>query len=211
MTMTEVNRKKPNTKNRFWTHLRSSANIPLTSRICSCILASIHLCSWLNKYFIFFQSAPATLTETWSLVVASFRTLSKCSLIVSTLPRMSVTVKPSFLSHRWYCWIADSSWRERTSPCPASSFFVTFEIIFLNIPAGKWPVLCPDVSPSILSRLYMSSGRRTMTSPPPYVSSRYRGWGLSTHKRLQMPRRNISSYRRINQQMWHNKDKLSWQ
>ena len=143
MTMTEVNRKKPNTKNCFWTHLCSSANIPLTSRICSCILASIHLCSWLNKFFIFFQSAAATLTETWSLVVASFRTLSKCSLIVSTLPRMSVTVKPSFLSHRWYCWIADSSWRERTSSCPASSFFVTFEIIFLNIPAGQWPVPCP--------------------------------------------------------------------
>ena len=24
-----------------------------------------------------------------------------------------------------------------TGPCPASSFFVTFEIIFLNIPAGQ--------------------------------------------------------------------------
>ncbi|OYP64520.1 hypothetical protein CIK98_10670 [Prevotella sp. P2-180] len=39
------------------------------------------------------------------------------------------------------CWVfreaGQGTTGQGTGPCPASSFFVTFEIIFLNIPAGQ--------------------------------------------------------------------------
>ena len=66
-------------------HLRSLEKISLTSRICFCIWVFIQLCSLSNMVWIFCQSASVTLTETYNLVGAYFRTLSIWVLMMSTL------------------------------------------------------------------------------------------------------------------------------
>ena len=61
---------------------------------------AIHLCSRSNRSCIFCQLASAKFTETFNLSGASFITSSICVLMLSTLPRMSVTVECSVLSAR---------------------------------------------------------------------------------------------------------------
>ena len=50
----------------FTDFFRSSANMELTSRICICICAVIHWRSLANSFWIFYQSASLTFTDTFN-------------------------------------------------------------------------------------------------------------------------------------------------